>query len=227
ESRRWKKGRQQWWEDPRTRPFLRALYGRAMTLWHRGRHLESASQLEKLVAINPRDNQGARLLIPLLYLLAEDLPAASAAFAAYEKNYPGDFAEPSLLYGWGLALGLSGDEAAARSKYHAGILRNIYIAPLLLEEPLPPQNLYFPSDRAEYSYASGFLDSYAVLWDREGGATRLLREAWDGAQQAVANLIRHREAMLDFQDQRYDPNYKTRWQAMLEEDERLSTVPAP
>lgn len=224
ESHRWRKEKPQWWEDRRTRPYLRALFGRAMTLWHRGRYLEAASQLEKLVSLNPRDNQGARFMIPLLYLLAEDYSTGAAAFAAYEKNYPNDLAEPSLLFGWGLSLGFSGDEAGARAKYHSAILRNIYIAPLLLEEPLPPQNIYFPMDRADFQYASGFMDSYAVLWDRESGSTRLLREAWQAATPGVEALIRHREAMLDFQDQRYDPDFKTKWQQMLEEDDRLSSA---
>ena len=227
ESRRWKNQQPQWWEDARTRPFLRALFGRAMTLWHRGRYSDSAAQLESLVSINPRDNQGARFLIPLLHILAEDQAAAAAAFAHYEKKYPKDFPEPALLFGWGLSLGLSGDESAARLKYYQGILRNIYIAPLLLEEPTPPQNIYFPNDRSEYSYASSFLDSYAVLWDRESGATRLLREVWEAAGPAVHSLVQHRERMLDFQDQRYDPSFKIRWQQMLDEDEKLSSALPP
>lgn len=227
EARQWRDKPVDWWADRRTRPYLRALYGRAMTLWHRGRYLEAAAQLEQLTALNPRDHQGARFFIPMLYLLAEDQAGAEAAFDHYEKTYPRDYPEPALLFGWGHCLSVAGRENEARTKYHAAILRNIFIAPLLLEDTLPPQNLFCPNDRCEYAYATGFLDSYALLWDREPGAMRLLREAWEAARPAVAALVAHRQAMLDYQDQRYDPDYKIRWQAMLDEDERLSSAPPP
>lgn len=222
EARRWEGQSPDWWRDPATRPYLRALYGRAMTLWHRGHYTETATQLEALLALNPRDNQGARFFIPMIHLLAGDLDAAAAAFASYQATYPGDYLEPTLLFGWGLSLSLGGDEAAARKKYHEGILRNIYIAPLLLEESAPTRILWLPSDRAEPAYASEFADSYAGLWDRESGALRILREAWDGMRDAVAALVSHRKKMLDFQDQRYEPEFKAQWQALLDEDDRLS-----
>ncbi|MFZ4588939.1 MAG: hypothetical protein ACOYNG_08145, partial [Terrimicrobiaceae bacterium] len=64
--------------------------------------------------------------------------------------------------------------------------------------------------------------SYAVLWDREPAALRILREVWQDIQKRVAALVRHRELMVDFQDQRYDPDYKARWQELCAEDDRLS-----
>jgi tetratricopeptide (TPR) repeat protein len=222
ETRRWQGRSPSWWENRETRPYLRAIYGRAMTLWHRGRHAETAEQLEFLQTLNPKDNQGVRFFIPLLHLLAEDLESASAAFAAYEKSYAGDYPEPSLLFGWGLCRSLEGEESAARAKYREGILKNLYIAPMLLEEPSPPRALWLPNDRSEANYASEFTDSYAILWDRESGALRILREVWQDMQPEIAALIAHREKMFDFQDQRYEPEFKKMWQALLDEDDRLS-----
>jgi tetratricopeptide (TPR) repeat protein len=212
-----------WWEDHATRPYLRAIHGKAMTLWHRGRYAEAASELEDLLALNPRDNQGARFFIPMLRLLAEDLPRASATFASLEAAYPGDYPEPALLFGRALCLALEEDEPSARTKYREGILQNIFIAPLLLEEPVPPRSIWLPNDRADFSYASEFLDSYALLWDRESGALRLLREVWSAMNPQIRALVAHRQRMLDIQDQRYDPDFKTLWQTMLDEDDRLSS----
>lgn len=220
--RQWKSRKTAWWENRETRPYLRALYGRAMTLWHRGRHSETAEQLQELLDLNPRDNQGVRFFIPLLHLLAEDLEAASASFRAYEKNYPGDYPEPSLLFGWALCRSLEGDESGARTKYREGILKNIYIAPLLLEEPHPPRALWLPNDRSEPNYAAEFADSYAILWDRESGALRILREVWQDMQSEIAAVVAHRERMFDFQDQRYEPEFKKLWQELLDQDDRLS-----
>ncbi len=215
-------GKPAWWIDLGTRPYLRALYGRAMTQWHLGRYAPAAATLKELLALNPVDHQGARFLIPMLHLLAESPERAAAFFAGYQEKYPRDFAEPSFLFGWGLCLSLEGREAEARGKYIEGILKNIYLAPMLLELNEPPRNIWFPNDRAEPNYAAEFVESYAVLWDREPGALRLLREVYQSAIPLVEKIVRHREQMMDFQDQRYEPDYKDAWQELVRADEALT-----
>jgi hypothetical protein len=93
---------------------------------------------------------------------------------------------------------------------------------MLLEETEPPRGLWQPNDRAEPNYAAEFIDSYAVLWDREPGASRILRESWQELQPRVAEIVALRERMADFQDQHYEPEYKRLWQLLLGEDERLT-----
>lgn len=227
EARRWKGQSVTWWLDRETRPCLRAIYGAAMTLWQTGRHSEAAERLETLLTLNPADNQGARFFIPMLRLLTEELDAAAQSFETYEALYPDDYPEPALLFGWGLSLSLQGDETTAKKKYREGILKNLFIAPMLLEESPPPRALWLPNDRAEPGYASEFFDSYAVLWDRDPGALRLLRELWHDMRAEVARLVSHRETMLDFQDQRYEPDFKQCWQKLLDEDERLANPRKP
>ncbi len=212
-----------WWTDHSTRPYLRALYGRAMTDWHLGQYASACGILEDLLTCNPPDNQGARFLIPMLDLLAETPEKAVKFFARYEKDYPRDFKEPSFIFGWAFSCSIESNEAEAREKYIEGILRNIYIAPMLLETPEPPKNIWFPNDRAEPNYAADFIQSYAVLWDREPGALRILREVWQEMEPRIAKIVRHREFMLDLQDQRYDPGYKTKWQQYSGEEEQLTT----
>jgi len=212
----------QWWTDRASRPYLRALYGRGMTLWHQGHHLDAATQFEALLSLCPADNQGVRFYIPLLYLLAEENDEALQWFDRYEARYTGDYPEPSFLFGWAYCLSLNGKENEARLKYREAVLRNIYIAPMLIEEPEPPRQIWLPNDRAEPSYAIEFIDSYAVLWDREAGTLRILREVWHEMLSHVQNLVAHRENMLDFQDQRFDPGYKEKWLKLVAEEERIS-----
>ncbi len=222
ETPRWEERPPRWWINRETRLLLRAMYGRAMTLWHQGRYGDSASQLEALLSLNPSDNQGVRFFIPLLLLLGEDTESASRYFETYAQRYPHDYPEPSFLFGWALCLAFAGDEFLAREKYREAILRNIYIAPMLLEEPEPPRGLWQPNDRAEPNYAAEFIDSYAVLWDREAGASRILRECWQELQPRIGQIVTLRERMADFQDQRYEPEYKRLWQQLLQEDEKLT-----
>jgi tetratricopeptide (TPR) repeat protein len=211
-----------WWQDRATRPYLRALYGRAMTSWHLSRFTEAAAMLQDLLTCNPADNQGARFLVPMLYLLAEMPDKAAQYFKKYSKQFPGDFKEPSFLFGWALSASLEGHEKTARQKYIEAILRNIYIAPMLLELPEPPRDLWFPNDRAEPNYAADFIQSYALLWDREAGALRILREVWLEIQPRIKELTRLREKMLDYQDQHYDPDFKTKFLELTNEEERLT-----
>ena len=212
-----------WWRDPSTRPYLRAIYGKAMTEWHLSRFAEAAADLVDLMKCNPADNQGARFLVPMLHLLAENPDGAAKFFRWYAKNFPGDFKEPSFLFGWAISSSLEGRESVAREKYIEGILRNIYIAPMLLEVEEPSRQIWLPNDRADANYASEFVQSYAVLWDREPGALRILREVWQEIQPRIREIVKVRDRILDFQDQHYDPEYKAKWQALLEEEEKLCT----
>lgn len=222
---RWHGHSPSWWSDLETRPVLRALYGRAMTLWHQGHHGHAAEQFEELLELNKRDNQGVRFFIPLLRLLAEEPEAAATFFERYEKDYAGDYTEPSFSFGWALTLSLCGMEAEAKDKYREGILKNLFIAPMLLEETEPIRNVWHPNDRAEPNYAAEFIDSYAVLWDREPAALRLLRETWQEMSSQVGRILALRAQMLDFQDQRFEPNYKKLWQELVEADEKLTAKP--
>ena len=222
ETPRWQEKHPEWWINRETRLLLRALDGCAMTLWHLGRHGDSAEQFESLLALNSRDNQGVRFFIPLLHLLDENTEAATRYFERYVVEFPDDYAEPSFLFGWALCLTLDGDETAAREKYREAMLRNIYIAPMLLEEPEPPRGLWHPNDRAEPHYAAEFIDSYAVLWDREPGASRILRESLRELQPRIAEIVALRERMADFQDQRFEPDYRRLWRQLVAEDESLT-----
>ncbi|MDD5199516.1 MAG: hypothetical protein PHC88_06895 [Terrimicrobiaceae bacterium] len=212
-----------WWSESGTRPYLRAIYGRAMTLWHQQRYSGAAETLADLLEINPLDHQGARFLVPMVHMLADEFDAAQASFDAYERAYPRDYAEPSFLFGWALLHAYFGRDAESTARYRSAILKNIYIAPLLLESPPPPEHaIWQPSDRAEIGYAREFIESYAVLWDRVPAAFRLLREAVEDISPRVEEIVRLRLHMFDFQDQRYEPDYKRLWQELVAGDEQLT-----
>jgi tetratricopeptide (TPR) repeat protein len=222
EKRRWKGESPEWWSDPETRPYLRALYGRAMTEWHQGQFTETAKDLEQLLTLNPIDNQGVRFLIPLVYLLGENDAKALKSLSDYEDKYPDDYCEPALLFGKGIALWRSGDEEGAAKAYREAMLKNLYIAPLLLDLPTPSSEIWHPNDRAEPGYAQDFMQSYATLWDRDPAALRFLRETYTSFIPSLDKVIAHRQQMSERQDQRYDREFKNRWKAMTDIDEQLT-----
>lgn len=223
ERRRWSHQNPTWWTSKATRPYLRAMYGRGMTLWHQGRHAAAADALADLLHINPKDHQGVRFLVPLVFLLAEDYESAEKSYYRYAKNYPLDYAEPSFAFGKGLMHSYFGRESEAIKAYREGILKNIYLAPMILEQPIPPDLIWQPNDRADANFARDFVESYSVLWDRVPSGRRNLREAWESTASQVSQLIDHRSHMFEFQDQRYEPEYKSIWQQLVADDEKLSS----
>ena len=114
---------------------------------------------------------------------------------------------------------LEGEGAIA--KYREGMLRNLYIAPQLLDLPEPRTDIWHPNDRSEPGYADEFIDSYAALWDRDAGALRILREAHEAAAPDIGRLIDLRARMAELQDQRYDPDHDARWRLLVQEEKAL------
>jgi hypothetical protein len=45
------------------RPFLRCLHGYALRLWRLGQFAETEGVLERILWLNPSDNQGARFVL--------------------------------------------------------------------------------------------------------------------------------------------------------------------
>lgn len=209
----------QWWTDRSTRPLLRAIFGRMLCQWHLGRPGEAADLGQNLLETDPADHLGVRFYLPLFLLLAGEHEEASLFFRHYESRYPGDMPNAWLAFAWGLALCLEGDDQGARRKYREGMLANIYIAPRLLGERTPPEDIYHPGERDEPHSASEFDGSFGGLWDREPSALRVLRESYDELRPVLAQLVARRTALAELMDQRYDPAYREKWARLVEEEE--------
>jgi len=166
-----------------------------------------------------------RFLIPLVHLLEEEDEKALESLRDYERAYPGDYCEPSLLFGKGLALWKAGNEEEAAEAYKAGMLKNLHIAPLLLDLPLPPSEIWHPNDRAELSYAQDFIQSYAVLWDRDAAALRFVGEVHETLGETISRIVTLRRTMSEWQDQRYLRDFKAKWKEFTDLDESLTGGP--
>lgn len=211
----------EWWSDESTRPFLRSLSGTMLCQWHLGRAPEAADAAQRLLQLDKADHMGARFYLPLFLLLAGEHESASAYFRHYAKNYPEDMPNAWLSFAWGLVLCLEGDDQGARRKYREGMFTNIYIAPRLLGERPPPEDIYHPTERDEPQSAAEFAGAFGGLWEREAAALRVLRDAHVEASDAINELVERRTRMADYMNQHYDPEYRAKWNKLLDEDEKL------
>ena len=211
----------QWWEDESTRPFLRSLSGAMLCLWHLARAPEAADTAQRLLQLDNADHMGARFYVALFLLLSGEPENASSFFRYYAKNYPNDTPNAWLSFAWGLVLCLEGDDQGARRRYREGMFTNIYIAPRLLGERPPPEDIYHPTERDEPQSASEFAGAFGGLWEREAAALRVLRDAYVEAADALHALVERRTRMVDYMNQHYDPDYRAKWNKLVDEDEKL------
>lgn len=210
-----------WWKDQSTRPLLRAFFGMMLCHWHLGRASEAADLAERLLQIDPQDHLGARFYAPLFLLLAGTHEDASVFFRHYAEHYPDDIPNAWLSFAWALTLCLEGDDQAARQKYREAMLANIYIAPRLLGQRPPPEDIFHPSERDEPQSAIEFSGSFGGLWDRDASAMRILRDAQEELGPILVEVVARRARLVELMDQRYDRNYRTKWIEMVEEEERF------
>jgi tetratricopeptide (TPR) repeat protein len=79
------------WGILESRPYMRALHGLGLTLWRQGRLEDAISIFERMLKLNPNDNQGVRYLMGPIHHQMGNLEEANKW---YEQN--GD--DPHNLY---------------------------------------------------------------------------------------------------------------------------------
>jgi len=161
------KSRAPFWGDVTTRPFMRALQGLAECCEVEGRQEEALAHYQRLLRLNPNDNQGVRdPLAGLLLRVGDD-----AGLAALLKQYQED-GGPTLLFAAALReFRRSGDSEAGRKALSNAIKENRHVPDLLLGRmDLPAAG---PS-----SYTLGSLEEAEVC-------ALLLLEAWKSTPGAI------------------------------------------
>lgn len=155
------------WGFPETRPYMRAMYGHAATLWKLGRKDEAIKRLWEMLRLNPNDNQGIRYTLSG-YLLEEGRDGEMQKLMA---RY-GD--EATCFITWNMALWTfrttdgSNDRSDALIK--AAVGTNDFVPAYLLGQKYVPYRLpdyYSPGgDEEAVIYAAGAKKA----WEKTPGA---------------------------------------------------------
>ena len=180
------------WRYLENRPFLRAVHGVALSQVRLGRRGDGISTMEKMLAWNPDDHQGIRLVIGSEYLRAgEDERAMS--FFEMETDYPPYRYEMALVL---LRLGL---HVEAATSLRRGFAENGYIAEVLSGNPHPlPAGVRHGSAWAEPGLAMEYVLDYGMLWHVTPEAVAFLR--WLHTHPKVmaerAGILQWQEALL-------------------------------
>lgn len=117
------------WENLSNRPFLRLLHGLGLALMHDGQTPGAIAILERMLDVDPNDNQGARAILVGCYFEA-GLPEDVLKLC---QRYPKDRLE-QLIYGKVLALFQTGEKEKAGKALKPALERYPLIAAELVKE---------------------------------------------------------------------------------------------
>jgi len=157
-----------------TRPYMRALENLAEAFRGHGINQDAIKIYEKMLKLNPNDNQGVRDPLLGLYLETGDLNGAAILFSQYKEDASANFAWARVLERL-LAQDCKGASAALTKARKANRHMELYLTaqkPLSIEPP----EMYSPGSEEEailcLSYLSGAWAEHkeATLWlfDRLG-----------------------------------------------------------
>lgn len=110
------------------------------------------------------DGAGKRYLLARLYLVIGDLEGALDSFEWYDEEFPDDSGDAGHYLCWALALYRGEDQAAARTKLGQAMLKNLYIIPALLDEPIDRLDIWHGSNTAEPGHLDYVPPQFFNIW---------------------------------------------------------------
>ena len=126
-----------------------------------------------------------------------------------------------MNFGWALTHFEFDEDQLAIAKYQGGMVQNVYLAPLLLDLPEPPPDIWQYNERGDTNDALEFADSFGAIWEQNAAATRFLREVYVGMLPKLEQLLELRRRMAETQDNRYDANHRESWERLVAEEQAL------
>jgi tetratricopeptide (TPR) repeat protein len=147
------------WMLIETRPWMRALGELAAALKGAGLHMDALRIYERMLELNPNDNQGVRDPLLGLYLAVDDLAGAGRLLRKYKEDSMANFA-------WGRVLErfLAGDRTAARAALEKARKANRFVVQYMTAKmPIPEElpEMYSPGSEEE---AVLCMDAVGFAW---------------------------------------------------------------
>jgi tetratricopeptide (TPR) repeat protein len=169
--RAFKEGIGHFWAILETRPYMRARFGLAQSLWARGEKKEAIEHCSEMLRLNPNDNQGIR------YFLAQCLveEGEDKNLERLLDQYPGDCAA-SWLYTRALwAFRREGESKRANRFLKEALKVNRFVPAYLLGNKKLPNRLPPYIGLGDDSEAVEYAAEVVVLWRKTEGALAWLK----------------------------------------------------
>lgn len=186
------------WMHPDNQPFLRSLYAAILADVHLQRHKDAIMLIEKILAYNPEDNQGARWLLGPELLRSGDHKGALHVLEEYADEFSPYWYELGLLHF------LNGELVKAATAFRHGFTENTYIAEILCGNLHPFPLAVWHNFSGSPDIAEAYYATYHPLWGQYPEA--LLFVNWLYNHSSVlcerAEMIRCAEMLMQEEDYR-------------------------
>jgi tetratricopeptide (TPR) repeat protein len=159
------------WGLLETRPYMRALWGRARCSWELGQRQDAVAHAQELLRLNPNDNQAVRHVLAAWLLELDRVDEVKTLLNQYEEDGFVSFPYARAL----LAFREKGDTPKARALLAEALSINPHVPGFLLgHKKMPPVT---PDDHGfgDEQEAIAFCADYASAWTRTPGAIEWLR----------------------------------------------------
>lgn len=187
------------WGFLENRPYLRALGNMALVLAQQQRWDEALAIHERLLELNPDDNQGIRWLIGVERLRVGDVVGAIAACERCADEEVGCAFALALAH-----IRAGGPAGQIGAALLAGFGKNRYVAPMLLGETWDELDGFHGTNMAEPEWADDVVAAQLDLWRATPRALELLRLWWT-APSVVAWRRRLDDIMVQLRDREVSP----------------------
>ena len=203
------------WHELSNRPFLRALHGAALAQLRLKKHKPAISLMERMLSLNPDDNQGVRYLLGSEYLRNREPEKARFLLESWADDYP------PCAYDLGLLLFRKNKYVAAATRLRRAFTANFYVADILCGHPDPATlSIWHGSNRATPDLARDYVQTYGKLWHDTGDALPFLHWLYHHPK-----VMAERAALLDCREQlEWERGVAQREQILIREQELLAQI---
>jgi len=159
------------WGLLETRPYMRALEGKANCLWQLKRKDEALNTYEEMLYLNPNDNQGIRyVLVDLLLSLNREAELENLVL-----QYKGDWSAVWLYTEALLSFRKRGASKMANRKLMKALEENQHVADYLIGKKRIPGRLPVSISYGEESEAVDYAANHLNYWRSTPGAVEWLQ----------------------------------------------------
>lgn len=164
------------WQLIETRPYMRALAQLGAQMASAGMSMDAIRVCERMLELNPNDNQGVRDSLLGLYLAMADVAGAGKLLKQYK-----DDATANASWGRTLERWMSGDRTKAKAELRKAMKANRFVAPFLTGEKAVPKQLPEMYSLGSVEEAMLCANNLGAAWAAQTEARVWLREQTEKA----------------------------------------------
>lgn len=203
------------WGHFENRPYLRAMHAAVLAYVRLKKHVDAVQLIDRMLILNPNDNQGVRWLLGSEALSAKNYKVATHSFIAEARSYPPYHYELAYLH----ILHARWVEAATalRRGFHA----NLYIAEMIAGYFAPISlRVWHGGNLAEPETAKSYMEIYGERWDKRPDAVLFVRWLFNHSK-----VLSERAAILDCKERlKWERDVTARVKIVAEEQGLLSAI---